>query len=188
VSVARPSSTGGTPMPMTADQFAAAVTAEAAHEMHSALGRIQHCLDQLTDEQVRHRPADSQNSIANLLLHLSGNLRQWVIAGLGGAADVRDRPAEFADRGGRTKDELWRLLESTVTESRQVLQRLSADELLRVRRIQGFEVSGLRALFDTVPHLRGHTQEIVFRTRLLLGDRYRFAWAPQTKEEGAPSE
>jgi uncharacterized damage-inducible protein DinB len=175
-------------MPLTADEFAAAVMAEAAHEMQNALTRIKHCLDQLTDEQVWQRPADSQNSIANLLLHLSGNLRQWVIAGLGGAADVRDRPAEFADRGGRTKDELWRLLEDTVAEARRVLQRLSADELLRARRIQGFEVSGLRALFDTLPHFRGHTQEIVFRTRLLLGDKYRFAWAPKTKEEGAASE
>jgi hypothetical protein len=175
-------------MPPTADEFAAAVTAEAAHEMHSALARIKHCLDQLTDEQIWSRPGEGQNSIANLLLHLSGNLRQWVIAGLGGAADVRDRPAEFADRGGRSREELWRLLGGTLAEAGQVLQRLSAGELLRPRRIQGRDLSGLRALFDTVPHLRGHTQEIVFRTRLLLGDQYRFAWTPQTKEEGAPGE
>jgi uncharacterized damage-inducible protein DinB len=172
-------------MPPTADEFAAAVMAEAAHELANALARIKHCVDQLTDEQLWHRPDESQNSIANLVLHLSGNLRQWVIAGLGGAADVRDRPAEFAQRGGRSRDELWNLLEATVAESQQVLRRLTADELLRVRRIQSYEVTGLRAFFDTVPHFRGHAQEIVFRTRLLLGDRYRFAWTPQTKEEGA---
>jgi hypothetical protein len=172
-------------VPCTADEFATEVMAEAGHEMGNALARIKHCLDQLTDEQVWHRPGDGQNSIANLLLHLSGNLRQWVIAGLGGAADGRDRPAEFAERGGRSKDDLLRQLEATVDESRQVFLRLTAADLLRVRRIQSYEVTGLRAFFDTVPHFRGHAQEIVFRTRLLLGDGYRFAWAPQTKEEGA---
>jgi hypothetical protein len=81
---------------MTADELAAAVGTEAANELTSALGKIKHCLGQLSDEQVWWRPRPSLNSIGNLILHLCGNVRQWIVGGLGGAADSRDRPAEFS--------------------------------------------------------------------------------------------
>jgi hypothetical protein len=68
-----------------------------------------------------------------------------------------------------------------------VLRRQHAGQLLQVRRIQGMEVNGLAALFDSVPHFRGHTQEIVAMTRWQLGKAYRFAWAPATAEQGAPA-
>jgi uncharacterized damage-inducible protein DinB len=154
------------------------------HELDRALARIKHCLDQLDDRQIWHRPGEGQNSIANLLMHLAGNLRQWIVVGLGGGEDLRDRPSEFAATTGPTKSELLGLLETTVEKVRQTLAGQTAGDLLRVRRIQGFEVTGLTAIFDSIPHFRGHTQEIVFRTRLLLGDKYKFAWQPTTKEQG----
>jgi hypothetical protein len=171
---------------MTADDLAAAVGTEAAKELTSALGRIKHCLDQLTDEQVWWRSQPSLNSIGNLVLHLCGNLRQWVVAGLGSAADARDRPAEFAERGPIPKAELLRKLDAVTGEAKDVLSRLTARPLLECRRIQGCDVTGLAALFDCVPHFRGHTQEIVHMTRLQLGDAYQLAWEPKTPEEGAP--
>jgi hypothetical protein len=170
---------------ITADELAAAVGAEAANELTKALDRIKHCLGQLTDEQVWRRAQPSLNSIGNLLLHLCGNLRQWIVAGLGGAADVRDRPAEFAERGPIPKGELLRRLDTVVGEAKQVLAGLPARQLLEVRRIQGFDVTGLAAVFDSVPHFRGHTQEIVHMTRLQLGDTYQFSWRPTTQEQGA---
>ena len=172
---------------MTADDLAAAVGAEAGRELTSALKRIRHCLDQLSDEQIWWRAAPGMNSIGNLILHLCGNVRQWLVAGLGGAADSRDRPAEFSELGPIPKDELLRKLEGVVDEARAVLARQTARQLLEARRIQGFDVTGLAAIFDSVPHFRGHTQEIVSLTRLQLGDAYRFAWAPTTPEQGAPS-
>ena len=84
---------------MTTDDLAAAVGTEAGNELSNALARIKHCVDQLTDNQVWRRAQPHLNSIGNLILHLCGNVRQWIIAGVGGAADVRDRPAEFADEG-----------------------------------------------------------------------------------------
>jgi hypothetical protein len=171
---------------ITADELAAAVGTEAANELTSAMGKINHCLGQLTDEQVWRRSEPSFNSIGNLLLHLCGNVRQWLVAGLGGAADVRDRPAEFAERGPVPTEELLRRLENVVAEAKHVLTGLSARQLLEARRIQGFEVTGLAAIFDSVPHFRGHTQEIVHMTRLHLGDAYRFAWTPTTPEHAAP--
>jgi hypothetical protein len=172
---------------VTVADLAAAVGIEAAQELTEALDRIKHCLGQLTDEQVWWRSQPSLNSIGNLILHLGGNIRQWIVAGLDGVADVRDRPAEFAESAPILKSELLRKLDAVVGEAKAVLGRLTARQLLEVRRIQGSDVTGLAAIFDSVPHFRGHKQEIVHLTRLQLGDAYKFAWAPTTPEQGAPS-
>jgi hypothetical protein len=171
---------------MTADELARAVGAEAASELASALARITHCLDQLTDDQIWWRPGPDLNSIGNLVLHLCGNVRQWIVAGVGGDPDVRDRPAEFAERGPISKADLLRRLQAVVVEAQAVLARVPAAELVRVRRIQGMDVSALAALWNSVPHFRGHTQEIIHMTRVQRGGAYRFAWAPTTPEQGAP--
>jgi Protein of unknown function (DUF1572) len=172
---------------MTADELAAALSIAAGDELASAMGRIKHCLGQLTDEQVWRRSQPSLNSIGNLILHLCGNVRQWIVAGLGAAIDKRDRPAEFAERGPIPKFELLSKLESVVNEARAVLVQLSAQKLLEARRIQSFDVTGLAAIFSSVPHFRGHTQEIIHMTRLQLGDAYKFAWEPASVHEGAPA-
>jgi hypothetical protein len=170
---------------MSADELATAVGAEAGKELASALDRIQHCLGQLSEAQVWWRSQPALNSIGNLILHLGGNVRQWISAGLGGAADIRHRPAEFAERGPIPKDELMRRLEAVVRDAKEVLSRLTARQLLDTRPIQGSEVTGLGAIFDSVSHFRGHAQEIIHMTRLQLGNAYRFAWAPTTPEQGA---
>jgi hypothetical protein len=148
--------------------------------------RVRHCVHQLTDEQVWWRPSDSHNSIANLVLHLCGNVRQWVVSGAGGASDVRNRHQEFAERRRIGRGELLQRLGEVVTEADAVLSRLTSAQLLEPRRIQGFDETVLSAIFDSLAHFNGHTQEIVFITRLQLGDRYQFAWKPTTPEQGAP--
>jgi hypothetical protein len=170
---------------MSADELAAAVGRAANDEMHDALKRIRHCVDQLSQEQVWSRDGPAMNSIGNLILHLCGNVRQWIVAGMGGVPDARDRPAEFAERGPIAKAELLHRLEGVVIEATAALTRQTAADWLRTRRIQGYEVTGLAAVFNTVPHFRGHTQEIVHMTRQVLGDAYQFAWKPQTPEQGA---
>jgi hypothetical protein len=93
---------------ITSDSLAAAVGTEAANELTGAKETIKHCLDQLSDDQAWQRSQPSLNSIGNLILHLCGNVRQWIVAGLGGAADKRNRPAEFAERGPIPKDRVLR--------------------------------------------------------------------------------
>ena len=173
--------------PTSADDVTRAVMSEANGVFDQCLGKIEHCLNQLTDDQIWWRPQPSLNSIGNLILHLSGNVRQWIVSGIGGAADVRNRPSEFSERGPLPKMDLLSQLTTVVNDAKSALDRANSEDMLSVRRIQGFDVTGWSALWHTVPHFNGHTQEIIGLTRQQLGDRYRFRWQPQTPEEGAPS-
>jgi hypothetical protein len=174
-------------MESTAQTLAAAVVAETTNCLSSCVAKIKHCLGQLTDEQVWWRPQESMNSIGNLLLHLCGNVRQWIVAGIGGAPDVRDRPKEFSERQAVPKGHLLGRLDEVVSQAIEALSEMTLHEMLRSRRIQGFDVSGLGAIFDCAPHFKGHTQEIVCLTRMQLGESYKFDWAPHSAEEGAPT-
>jgi hypothetical protein len=164
-----------------------AYTDMARRHLEDRTDRIKHCLGQLDDAQVWWRPHESMNSIGNLVLHLCGNLRQWVVSGVGDAPDVRDRPAEFSERGPIPRDELIRRLDAVAAEAEAALAALDESSLLEPRRIQGFDETVMAAVWDSLTHLSGHTQEIVYVTRLQLGDRYQFAWVPATPEQGAPA-
>ncbi|MEQ8787333.1 MAG: DUF1572 family protein [Pirellulaceae bacterium] len=146
--------------------------------LHQCREKIEHCLGQLEDQQIWWRADPSSNSIGNLLLHLAGNLRQWIVAGVGGADDVRDRPREFAERGPIPRAELFAQFSQAIDEAADTLTNTLPSQLPTPKRVQGFEVNNLSAVYDSVAHLSGHTQEIVFMTRLQLGDRYRFHWTP----------
>jgi hypothetical protein len=159
---------------------------QAAARADACCLRIKHCLEQLSQEQVWWRPSASMNSIGNLVLHLCGNLTQWMVHGVRQAPDTRNRPAEFAERGPIPPEDLVRRLNAIITEVKDVLAGCDDVLLLKPRRIQGFDGTVLSAILDSLTHLAGHTQEIVYITRLQLGDRYRFAWAPATREQGAP--
>jgi hypothetical protein len=169
------------------ETLARAVAAAARQRLEESAKKIQHCLDQLTEEQVWWRPTPSQNSIANLILHLCGNVQQWLVAGITEERDVRNRPAEFSERRPVPRAELSRRLIEVVARAAGVLDGLTAKQLLQPRRIQGFDVTVLTAIFDAVPHFQGHTQEIVSLTRLQLGDAYHFHFVPATPEQGAPA-
>ncbi len=157
----------------------------ARRHLTACLERIEHCVNQLGDEQLWWRPHASMNSVGNLLLHLCGNLQQWIVSGLGGVPDTRDRPAEFAERGPISRDALINRLKAVIAEADATLAALDESRLLEPRRIQGFDETVMSALWGSLEHLSGHTQEIVFITRMQLGDRYRFAWTPTTPEQGA---
>jgi hypothetical protein len=151
--------------------------------LSEGMRKIEHCVEQLSDEQVWWRPRGEMNSIANLMLHLSGNLRQWIISGVGGAMDVRNRPMEFADRSGRGKGEVLRILKKTVGEADAALAKVTAEELMSARRIQGYDRTVMKAIAHTIPHFRGHVQEIIHMTREQLGEKYRFDFVPKGKEQ-----
>jgi uncharacterized damage-inducible protein DinB len=154
-----------------ADAFRASMR----HAVAEGLHKIEHCLRQLDDAQVWWRPAPEMNSIANLLLHVSGNLRQWIVVTAGGATqDHRDRQAEFDDRSQRPKAELLSMLKATVTEVDAVLASLPEKRLIEPVTVQGYRTHAAGAVTHSVTHFGGHVQEIIHMTRTQLGARYEF--------------
>jgi len=156
----------------------AAFIAAACTELDEAVSRIKHCLAQLSEDQVWWRPRPEMNAIGNLVLHVCGNLEQWIVSGLGGEPDRRNRPAEFAERGPIAKEVLQARVEACVARAQQVLRALPPPRLAARLRIQGFDVDGWGAIWHSLPHFRGHTQEIIHLTRVQLGPAYQFAWQP----------
>ena len=171
----------------TDNEIAPVFTASAREILREGLRKIEHCVDQLDYEAVWRRPTPRQNSVANLMLHLAGNVRQWIVSGVGGAPDVRDRPREFSEWSLRPKGEVLQTSRGAVRDADAVLSRLTADQLAQPRRIQGFETDVLAAVFDTVAQFRGHTQEIIHITRAAVGDRYRFWFVPRGPEQTSAS-
>ena len=132
------------------------------------------CLNLLTDEQIWWRPNSESNSIGNLLLHLSGNARQWIVCGVGGAADARDRDAEFARREMIPREELRLLMKQTLREVDAALAQFNPDNLTETRTIQGLDVSVLEAILHVVEHFSMHVGQIVYITKHLTAHDLHF--------------
>jgi uncharacterized damage-inducible protein DinB len=147
--------------------------------------RLIKCLKLLSEKDIWWRPNEASNSVGNLVLHLSGNVRQWIISGLGGEQDKRDRDREFDERGPVSRRALIALIRGTVAEASSVLDRLSEDSLLRIHDIQGYRVSGIYAVTHVVDHFAYHTGQIIFVTKWKLGKDLRFTRLPGDKRKKA---
>jgi uncharacterized damage-inducible protein DinB len=137
--------------------------------LEQAWPRLRDCVEPLTEEQVWWRPNEASNSIGNLMLHLNGNVRQWIVASFNRMEDGRDRPAEFAAQGGIAKAALLEKLGATVKDAADVLARLTEADLTARYEIQGYHVSGLEAVYQVVAHFGLHYGQIAFVTKLLTG-------------------
>jgi hypothetical protein len=136
--------------------------------------RLRGCVESLTDEQVWWRPNDASNSVGNILLHLNGNVRQWLIAPFTRASDDRNRPAEFGCRDRLPRGELLAALDATIVEGGRVLGSLTARDLLETCQIQGYTVSGLDAVYQVVEHFGMHYGQVVYVTKQLRGENLGF--------------
>jgi uncharacterized damage-inducible protein DinB len=123
--------------------------------------KLRRALDAIPADAIWHRANDQSNSVGNLLLHLAGNVGQWIVSGVGGAPDSRDRPAEFSARGDASKDELLARLDGVLAEADAVLAGLSADTLAERRTIQGRDVSVMAAIYSAVQHFSTHLGQII---------------------------
>lgn len=132
------------------------------------LPKIERCVEKITDEQVWWRPNSESNSIGNLLLHLSGNARQWIVAGLGRATDGRQRQTEFDERKLIPRSELLGILRTTVADVDNVLAGFDPARLLNKYPIQGTEATGLEAIFHVTEHFSMHAGQIILLTKMLI--------------------
>jgi uncharacterized damage-inducible protein DinB len=136
--------------------------------------RIDKCVARLTEDQVWLRGHESENAVGNLLLHLGGNVRQWIVSGVGGTPDIRDRDSEFNAHQGPPKSELAAALRATVEEACGVVESLTSDRLVTIVHVQKYDVSVLEAVYHVVEHFAQHTGQIVFATKMLTGEELGF--------------
>lgn len=137
-----------------------------ALKLRQQCSQIEACTAKLTPEQVWRRGGERQNAIGNLLLHLTGNVRQWILAGVGGQPAARDRDAEFAARNGPVPQQLTAALRAAVEDAAGLIEALPEARLTETVEIQGHHVSVLEAVYHVVEHFSGHAGQIIVLTKM----------------------
>lgn len=140
-----------------------------ADKLEQLQGRIQDCLGRLTAEQIWARGSESENAIGNLVLHLCGNVRQWIGSGVAGLPDDRQRDVEFDARGGKSPEELADLLKTRVAEAAGIIRTVPAGRLTDRIVPQGYDVTVLEAIAHVIEHFSQHTGQIILLTKMLTG-------------------
>lgn len=141
-----------------------------ARRLRQTCRRIEDCLARLSDDQIWTRGAENENAVGNLVLHLGGNVRQWILGGVGGQPDLRRRDAEFAARSGLAGGTLAQQLRDTVAEAIGVIEALAPARLTEKILVQNYDLSVLEAIYHVVEHFSGHAGQIIFATKLLTGE------------------
>lgn len=147
------------------------------------LSRIVRCLQLLSEKEIWWRPNDASNAAGNIVLHLCGNIRQWILSGLGGEPDVRAREKEFGERGPISRRMLIAQLKTTVGEACEIIDGLQVETLLQQFRIRGYDVSGLIAVLRVYEHFAYHAGQIMYLTKLKSGKDLRFTRLPGEKAQ-----
>jgi hypothetical protein len=153
------------------DQVPEIFLTAAVKRMQLSEDDINRCLEKLSDEQMWHRGADHENSIANLLLHLEGNLRQWFLHGIDGQPDVRRRDAEFTLSPSQRCAEVRSCFAATLAECREVIGSLPPARLLETIDPQPGGGWGPMTILEAILRITGHLQlhqgQIILLTKQL---------------------
>ena len=132
------------------------------------LERIARCVEALPEDRLWTRPNGNSLSVGNQILHLAGNIRQWLVSGLGGQPDVRRRDEEFSTPGGLSAEQLMDLLTDVVEDAKLVVSDLTVENLARERPVQAFHHDGLFILIHAIEHFSYHTGQVIFYTKAEL--------------------
>jgi uncharacterized damage-inducible protein DinB len=138
------------------------------------LPKLLHCVEKMSDSDLWWRPNEVSNSAGNLILHLCGNMRQWIVSSIGGVEFNRDRNAEFAARGPVPKAQLMASLKQAIEEVDAVLASLKSERLLERFKVQKYEVSTLQAVYHVVEHFGYHLGQILYIYKMRSGSDPRF--------------
>jgi uncharacterized damage-inducible protein DinB len=149
------------------------------------LERIHLCFDQVAEEEVWWHPGEGCNSVGNLVVHLCGNIGQWMASVARGQTDARDRHREFADRPAMAKAELLARLDDTIEMALRAIQSTDAAKLADPIVIQDYDCSVLTAIYETERHFAEHVGQIAFIAKLKRGKSFKPLWVPQTPAQGA---
>ena len=136
--------------------------------------RVESCMSELTDEEVWWRQHETNNSVGNLILHLTGNLRQFILSGVGGAKDLRKKDEEFSERQRISKEELIQGLKEALFAADETLSRLDAGRLLETTIVQDRERRIFEIIAVVVEHFALHCGQIIYITKLKTGKDLKF--------------
>lgn len=137
------------------------------NRMEENTTKILKCFAALDEKDVWIFPNESSNSIGNLALHLCGNIRQYILSGMGNLEDIRERDKEFSVKGGFAKAELLLRLNETTATAISIIKKSAPESLLEFRTVQGFTLSGLGIIYHVIEHFSYHTGQIIFFTKLI---------------------
>jgi uncharacterized damage-inducible protein DinB len=129
--------------------------------------QIRACVEELTDEQLWWRPNEHANSVGNLVLHLSGSMRHYLLRGVGGMAYDRNRPAEFSERGPISKEQLLKTFDETISHATQVLDQFNPARFTDASDEQNYVPTLFDSIFNISIHLATHAGQIVYITKML---------------------
>jgi hypothetical protein len=152
-----------------ANEICAAFLDYSCRRLDALTGDLKTCMGKLSEEQIWERHGEHENAVGNLVLHLCGNARQWVMHGVGGAPDVRVRELEFSTRGGMNRAELVALFGGTMAEAKGVIGAVTPERLVEITHPQGRTVTVLEAIYQVVTHVGQHVGQTVLLTKQMTG-------------------
>lgn len=135
----------------------------------SYLPKIERALNAMSDDDMWWRPNEASNSIANLLLHMTGSIRYWVASVAGGAPSDRVREQEFKARAGQSRQELIDELAKAVRQADEVLAQLTEAQLLKTREDGEKAMTVLHAVYHGVEHFSMHTGQVLQLVKIRQG-------------------
>jgi uncharacterized damage-inducible protein DinB len=142
------------------------------HRIERGRKTILHCLEQLSDEEVWLKIDPVLNSVGIIINHICGNARQWIISGVGGTGDTRNRPTEFTDDNKLNKNQLTEKFGNMIKHFNSTIKNLKEERLLENIQRQGLDKSVMDSIYSTVVHLELHAGQITMLTHYIKKDEY----------------
>lgn len=149
------------------DKLRQEIIENALYRLNEGTRMIVSSIQLLNNEEIWNKPNASSNSIGNLILHLCGNMHQYIIAALGDAPDIRERDSEFSADPGYSTEELLTMLKKKVALVKETIASCTIENMLRTREVQGFHLSGIGIILHVVEHYSYHTGQIAYWTKIL---------------------
>jgi uncharacterized damage-inducible protein DinB len=140
---------------------------QSVYRINENTKRIIKCLNEIDETEIWQRPNENSNSIGNIILHLCGNIRQYIISSLGETEDVRIRDVEFSTKDGFNKSELLLKLNAIINEAVRVIESADEKRLLKLYSVQGFDLSGVGIIIHVTEHYSYHIGQIAFWVKQL---------------------
>lgn len=130
--------------------------------LQESFPRLKKCLNELSEKEIWYRPNNNSNSVGNLVLHLCGNARQWIIAGLGKEKDTRQRQSEFEQRAIIPTEKLLEMLDVLEKDLKVILNNISEKDLMKTHSVQTFQETGVAILVHVVEHFSYHVGQVTY--------------------------